>query len=71
MWDDSAGTVAEDDVSEFQGLGLARVLGTDNLARPSGKEESRNEQVDRVVDCAGFGGVRVNPNGEDSEGTWA
>ena len=58
MWDDSAGTVAEDDVSEFQGLGLSRVLCTDNLARPSCKEESRNEQVDRVVNGACFGWSR-------------
>jgi hypothetical protein len=56
VWDDPTGGVPEDDVSQFQCLGLSRVLCTDNLARPGCEEKSCNEKVDRVVDgtCVGW-----------------
>jgi hypothetical protein len=54
VWYDAAGAVSEDNIKEFERLGLSGALGTDNLAWPSGKKESGDEEINSVVDRASF-----------------
>ena len=58
MGNDPAGVVSEDNVAELERLGFARTLGADDLTRSSSKKESGYEEIDGVVDCAGFGRAR-------------
>jgi hypothetical protein len=58
VWYDPASAVSEDNVSEFERLGFAGALGADNLAWASSKKEAGYEEIDGMVDCAGFGRTR-------------
>ena len=49
---DAAGAVPKDDVPELQGFCLSRAFGTDYLTGTSRKEETRDKEVDGVVDSA-------------------
>jgi hypothetical protein len=55
VWDDPSSTVTEYDVAKFQRLGLSWVLGANDLARTSCKEEAGDEEIDRVIDRASCG----------------